>query len=274
MPPQLFWKRPRVELRPRSGRLKLEIVSHCWNYSQLLEYQLGSLVTNAPRELDVTFTAYFCREDQRTLELLRLASTHRLESLRWQWRAVAKEHLFRRAIGRNHAALTTDADWIWFTDCDLMFGAGCLDALSRALQGCVHPLVFPRHERLTKLLDESTLATQSPPRLRDAPDGLEFTTATRCKAQGPLQIAHGDWARAVGYCRDLTCYQRAEDRWRKTREDSAYRWLAGTAGEPLDVPAVSRLRHAAKGRYHGSTAHRSARLGLRKLQQLWRGAGG
>ena len=32
------------------------------------------------------------------------------------------ERLFRRAIGRNMAALTCNAEYIWFADCDYFFG--------------------------------------------------------------------------------------------------------------------------------------------------------
>lgn len=273
-PPALFGLRSRIEPQPRSGRLSIEIVSHCWNYSNLLEYQLGSLVAHPPRDVDATLTVYFSRADRRTLQLLELASSRTIPGLRWQWRAVDRPHLFRRAIGRNHAALQSKADWVWFTDCDVLFGEGCLDALGAALQGRVDPLVFPRQEQLTKLLDDSELASDSKPRLRELPAGLEFSTTTRSKAQGPLQIAHGDVARAMGYCRDIKCYQRAEAQWQKTREDSAFRWLLRTDGVPIDVPGVARLRHATKGRYHGPSSYKSLRLGLRRMQQLWRGAGG
>jgi hypothetical protein len=183
---------------------------------------------------------------------------------------LAKEHLFRRSIGRNHAALATRADWIWFTDCDLMFGEGCLDALGRALLGRVDPLVFPRQENLTTLLDDASLAGEAEPRLRQPSGELEFASTTATKAKGPLQITHGDVARALGYCRDIACYQRAEAAFAKCREDTAFRWILGTHGVPIDLPGVSRLRHATKGRYHGSDASNRLRLAVRRLQERWR----
>jgi len=42
----------------------------------------------------------------------------------WNWMPFEKESLFRRGIGRNQAALNTNAHWVWFTDCDLMFRKG------------------------------------------------------------------------------------------------------------------------------------------------------
>ena len=42
---------------------------------------------------------------------------------------------FRRGIGRNLAAKSTRADWIWFTDADIVFQEKCLDTLADLLQG-------------------------------------------------------------------------------------------------------------------------------------------
>src|SRR5690554_1584678 len=62
---------PPVDARAaRTGRLSLEVVSHCWNYAHLLVYQLSSLVLNPPRELDVTMTVFHAVEDERTVRLL------------------------------------------------------------------------------------------------------------------------------------------------------------------------------------------------------------
>ena len=77
-------------------------------------------------------------------------------------------------------------------------------------------------------------------------------------------------ARALGYCRDIACYQRAEAAFAKCREDTAFRWILGTHGVPIDLPGVSRLRHATKGRYHGSDASNRLRLAVRRLQERWR----
>ncbi len=100
-----------VQPRPLEGRPSLELVSHCWSYLHLLECQLGSLVASPPAEVEVTMTVYFCREDERTTRLLELAEAERVPNLRWSWRALPREQLYRRSIGRNHAALRTEADW-------------------------------------------------------------------------------------------------------------------------------------------------------------------
>jgi hypothetical protein len=273
LPLRGLWPPMTVTPEAREGRLGIELVSHCWNYSHLLECQLGSLLAHPPREVDVTMTVYFSREDQRTARLLELAGAREVPGVTWSWRALPKELLFRRSIGRNHAALSTSADWIWFTDCDVLFGEGCLDGLGRALQGRTEPLVFPAVERLTSLLEDEDLRGASEPALRLPGKDLEFVEVPVTKAKGPLQITHGDVARGMGYCRDMAVYQRPEPAFAKCREDTAFRWLLGTHGVPVDVPAVSRLRHLSKGRYTGTASGSVLRRTVRQVQERFRHPG-
>ena len=160
------------------------------------------------------------------------------------------------------------ADWIWFTDCDLTFQAGCLDALHHVLQGRQDALVHPAIEAKTDVYTDHD-AVQSnvlmEPRLLSLPD-----TAWRewpvTRATGPLQITHGDVARAVGYCRDVRFHQRPRARWQKASEDRLFRWLLGTQGVPIDLHGVCRVQHAEKGRYRSGTASADWRQWLRQRQ--------
>ena len=249
-----------------TGRLKLEIVSHCWKYAHFLAYQLSSLVLFPPRNLQVTLTVYFCREDRETCELLAWFENQAVDNVVWNWRALPRQQLFRRAIGRNHAAKNTQADWIWFTDCDLMFRLSCLDTLAQELQGRREALVYPKQERVTSLLPDhhSLLNREGLERLRDIPE-QQFVVQQRNRAAGPLQITHGDVARACGYCDNLRLYQTPSEKWCKAYEDRAFRWLLGTRGTPLDIPGVYRIRHITKGRYTGSEFNTGLRSRLRRL---------
>ena len=251
-------------------------MSHCWNYSHLLAYQLSSLVQHPPTKMDVTMSVFFCPEDSATLKLLERFSAIEIPGVTWSWRPLSRPELFRRSIGRNLAARETDADWVWFTDCDLMFREGCLDSLNEALRGRRDALVFPREERCTALLASSEPMLQS----ADGPspiveiDTEEFTVRSREKATGPLQITHGDVARACGYCASIRFYQQPSDVWRKCYEDTAFRWLIRTQGEPVDVPGVYRIRHVEKGRYTGSSLSTSARSLIRRFKSWLNELGG
>ncbi len=248
------------------GRLRLEIVSHCWQYAHFLLYQLSSLAKFPPSALSVTMTVYYNKADARTVELLEFFGEMAVPGVEWNWRELPAEKLFRRAIGRNERALASWADWIWFTDCDLLFREGCLDALSEALQGRRDSLVYPRTERVTPLLpDENPLLSPRSKELRVVDvDPHSFFEMNRGRATGPLQITHGDVARAAGYCNALSYYQRPSPVWAKAYEDRAFRWLLGSPGVPLEIPGVYRIRHQSKGRYKPGTFNARLRAALRR----------
>ena len=259
----------------RTGRLKLEIVSHCWNYSHFLVYQLSSLVLFQPLKIDVRMTVFYCQEDEKTSQLLDFIEQHQVPGVTWNWRSLPRQQLFRRGIGRNLAALETEADWAWFTDCDLMFRDNCLDELADLLQGRQDTLLFPQEERTTDLLAEDSPMLQvgaDTPQILDI-DASSFTSRQMTRATGPLQIAHGDVCRAVGYCRSIGVYQQPSETWCKAHEDRAFRWLLQSQGRPLPIPGVYRIRHISKGRYTGSQGSSRLRTQVRKLQSRLRDKG-
>lgn len=265
---------PKSERAARTGRLHIQIVSHCWRYAHLLAYQLSSLVNDPPRDVRVTMTVFHAPEDHDTVRLLELFGRMEVPNVTWNWEARDKTRVFRRSIGRNEAALGSDADWIWFNDCDVILKDGCLDALGIALQGRRDALVYPSHEFVSPVYEpgDPVLEAAREPRVVDIePDSFVRRDYTR--AVGAMQITHGDVARACGYCKDIGVFQQPTDRFAKAREDRAFRWLLGTSGVPLEVPGVYRIRHQAKGRYHEKGIHSRLRTRVRKIQ-LWMREGG
>ena len=257
------------ERKPRTGRLSLEIVSHCWNYSHFLVYQLSSLVLFPPSRIDATMTVFYCPEDKKTSRLLAFFEQQNIPGISWNWRPLPRQQLFRRGIGRNLAALETGADWVWFTDCDLMFRDDCLDALAELLQGRQDALLFPEEERTTDLLAEDNPMLQAGSEILNIDTSI-FSSRQMTRATGPLQIAHGDVCRAVGYCRSIGIYQQPSETWCKAHEDRAFRWLLRSQGRPLPIPGVYRIRHIYKGRYSGSMASNRLRTLVRILQSRLR----
>jgi hypothetical protein len=273
------WFRPPMppidQRQPFVGHLQLEVVSHCWRYAHLLVYQLSSLVQFPPSRATVTMTVYFCPEDADTAALLDWFGALQVPGVIWNWQPRPKQALFRRAIGRNEAALASRADWIWFTDCDLMFRRDCIDTLATLLQGRRDALVFPRMERCTAVLpDQDPLLNPQLEAKRLAEvDDASFVALRRTRATGPLQITHGDVARSQGYCRDLAYYQRPSATWCKAHEDRAFRWLLGTRGIPLDIPGVYRIRHETKGRYTRGAFNTRLRSAIRRLARAFKERG-
>ena len=263
----------RAERAAKRGVLELEIVTHCWQYAHFLVHQLTSIADQPPTDLRVTVTVFYSESDKATSALLDHFGTLKIPGVTWNWWALSEPQLFRRAIGRNLAAKATRADWVWFTDCDLMFRDDCLDQLAAALQGNSDSLVYPRQELVTPLLaDSDEMLSFDPSGAAKAPPvALErFYVSERGRATGPLQITHGDIARAGGYCDALGFYQRPSASWRKATEDRAFRWLLETQGEPIDVPGGYRIRHVSKGRYSGEGLGMRLRGWTRRLQSVLR----
>jgi hypothetical protein len=252
------------EITPYTGRLSLEIVSHCWNYSHLLAYNLSSFVNHPPTQIDVTVTVFFSPEDPNTVTMLDFFAAYDIPGVTWNWQPVATAQLLRRAIGRNKAALETTANWKWYLDCDLIFKGGCLDSLAHTLSGRTDALLFPKSEFITSLLPEDNpiLKNGHIPTVLDI-DTNKFHPNPITRAVGAYQITHGDVARACGYCNNIRVYQTPTMHWRKTYEDRTYRWLLRTQGSEIDIPNIYRIRHIAKGRYNSGTLRSKLRSFIR-----------
>ncbi len=242
------------ELSQSIAKPTLEIVSHCWQYAHLLIFQLSSLVNYPPRNINVIYHLFYAEEDRDTVELIRRFAELSVPNVEWRFSALPRDALFRRAIGRNKAAIETTADWVWFADCDLIFHDGCMDSVAASLAGKQFRLAYPSTEQITELLPANHALVAGKPSVQGIVDidaGMFFTNPIT-KAKGAFQIVHGDVARHCGYCKDLKFYQQPTKRWRKTFEDTAFRRLIDDEGLPVSILALHRIRHQQKGRYADS----------------------
>jgi Glycosyl transferase family 2 len=227
----------------------LEIVSHCWKYSRLLSYQLSSLVLRPPKKVAVTMTVFYAPTDKETHSVLKYFQSHSVANVRWHWKQLEECRLFRRAIGRNIAALATQSDWIWFCDCDQVFGAGCLDGLADELARAPTDFVYPQCVLFSpKQFAKGTLLSKAAaPQVREL-NASGFRPVQFNRAVGGLQILRGAIARRIGYCRHSRRFMRPADRWMRTFDDVEFRRVVGREGSPISVPQLYRIEHAAKGR--------------------------
>ena len=255
------------ELKQPQGKFQLQIVSHCWQYSHLSLFQLSSLVNYPPHDCELTYTLFYAAEDKGMCELIKHFSAIDLPNVTWDWQVLPKAQLFRRAIGRHQASLSSRADWLWFADCDLIFHEGCLDSVVAATTNKQTGLVFPDHEGITELLPgDHPMLNQSIGESGTIDiDTSLFTPNIITKAKGAFQIVHGDVARAVGYCGSIKLYQTPTHTWRKTYEDTVFRRMIGYDGEPVDIRNLYRIRHAEKGRYAKGSALGKIRGGIRRV---------
>ncbi len=256
------------ELSMPGNKPHLEIVSHCWQYAHMWSYQISSLLNFPPQSLSVTYTLYYADEDEKTQAMVDAFSDITVPNVTWNWNRLPKESIFRRAIGRNQAALNSTADWLWFSDCDLIFHRDCLDTLAGFLSTKQTGLLYPAYEGITDMLpsDHPMIDEDSERELPNDIDTSLFYRNDITKAKGAFQIVHGDVARAAGYCNKLSLYQQPDNRWRKTYEDTVFRNLIGYEGEPVEIPNLYRIRHVAKGRYTKDSNISELRSKIRHVQ--------
>lgn len=254
--------------KPAEQPKHIEIVSHCWNYSHLFAYQLQSLVNHAPNNMTITLTGFYSIEDQDSVALVEHFKQRQVPNVTWNFIPLSTPDLLRRAIGRNQAAKKTKADWIWFADCDLLFGEDTFESLQEQLTGEQSILVFPDTLYRTVLLpkDDQLLGAKTGDVDMSVLDTTDFHPYSYEKAAGAIQIIYGDIARDIGYCDDISCYQQPKERWVKTYEDRAIRWVLGTHGKPLPIRSVSIIRHVEKGRYMQDSALSEIRKKNRQIK--------
>lgn len=241
--------------------MHLEIVSHCWNYASLLNYQLSSLVLYAPSNVKITMTVFYSESDLMTERVLNYFGDFDPPNVNWNWQNLEVPNLMRRAIGRNMAAMESSADWIWFADADMCFRESCLDSLAEILTGEAlsedTSLVYPKHIHISRSHsagDDAIEAVRGTPQVADIATA-DYVPKRYRRAIGGVQIVRGDVARAHGYCSNIRRYMRPAHEWQATREDVAFRRQLGTRGVAISVPNITRIRHSTRGQDEPGVVH-------------------
>ncbi len=234
----------------------IEIVSHCWQYSRLLAYQITSAIRHAPPTGSVKLTIYYAPVDHATIETLDFFRRAKEEwngaaNLTIDARPLPRRSLFNRNIGRNMAALSTSADWIWFTDCDYAFGPKCFPSLTK-LDPEGETLVYPQivqihknHELGDRYINQVDAID---PWSEIDPD--DFLENRQRRAIGGIQIVPGDVARQVGYNpKQQRVVPDSVELMPNPRGDTSFRRGLETSGKPVAIEDVFRLRHTKAGRF-------------------------
>jgi hypothetical protein len=227
--------------------MQVEIVTHCWNYSRLLTYQLSSLLLYPPK-VETLVTVFAAKGDQDTINVVEGFRKLGVNARLW---ILPKPNLLNRAIGRNLAAQDTEAGVVWFTDADYLFRTGALDALA---SGVGKKLYRPRsveiHFNHATGDDYIDRITEIKPYDVDPKD---FEKQRLSRAIGGVQIVSGDTARRYGYLPASESHQAEyhEKHFKQSRSDRAYRNElqekgVDTSGKLL-IPGVYRIRHSESG---------------------------
>jgi hypothetical protein len=202
--------------------VSVEIVSHCWS-----------------------------QEDRGTVTAVKLFEDAGLNVRLW---ILPESHVKSRAIGRNMAAKTTEADVIWFTDCDVLFRGGAVDSLCATDNWTGgERLLSPTYVYNTKsreIGDEYIDRVESLCSYDVQP--IDFTKSKISRASGAYQIVSGDMARKYGYVPAVESHQEPflEATFKRNLSDVTYRRhlsREGVAWGGIEVPNVYRIRHSVSG---------------------------
>lgn len=244
----------------------LEIVTHCWSgldvpiYHRLLQLQLSSLVTHQTA-LQIRVSVCYTESDRMTSDMLAYFSKS-FASTNNKWLnpvSLPENQLFKRCIGRNILAKQTQADVVWFTDCDHIFYDSSLDDAYRECLQSKSPLIYPqsvwihKKHRIGDALIHSLEQTSKHIRIVSRSD---FVQTDPKIAIGGIQVVKGDFCRERGYM----------DRWKRRLQpsgsdsfeqclgDKKFRSYVGSS-EQRGINGVFRVRHSRTGRDQGQKDH-------------------
>ena len=232
----------------------IEIVSHCWNYTRLLVYQLSSLALYQPHT-PTLLTVFATESDEDTVAAVRVFREAGVNTRLW---LQPMSQVKKRSIGRNMAAKETKADVVWFADCDLFFGEGAMDALyvDEAWLG-EDRLFTPSHILNHKSCE---IGDEYIGRVKDLcsydVQDIDFKRNRIKKASGAYQIVSGDVARKYGYAPHVDRHQRPHylATFKRNFSDVTYRRSLSKAGVTrgkIEIPNVYRIRHTISGTNKG-----------------------
>lgn len=245
--------------------MSIHIVVHCYaaelpQFAVFLRHQLRSLVDHPPT-VPYLIEVCHCPDDRATSDVLSDFSTCTSLNLGLT-RILPPENLFRRAIGRNQASLRSHAELVWFSDCDYLFGEGCLDGLWKSWNELKSfaSMVFP--EQFMTMLNHQIgddLVREDAEGEADCSDDLTlrpdlFKVQLSKKAFGGLQVVPGSLARKHGYLDGDPKWQTPLVKpFSSFADDIAFRKACMKYGPivPVDVPNLFRMRHT-KSTYAGA----------------------
>lgn len=231
----------------------ITIAVHCWRYSRLLAYQLGSLIRWRPK-CQVLVRIFVADEDKPTLQTFRWYRDCQPPSVDMTAWRLPLGMLKNRSIGRNIAAMhADDTRLLYFSDCDYVFGPGYLDAVSEKVTDEM-PVAYPQWlHKCEPFVGDDYVDNAEPGKLMTI-DTDEFHPERLRKAIGGVQIVPWRIAKKYGYLPDSKRHQAEAANWKKTTSDVSWRkgvcreeGVANT-GVGLELPPVYRIRHSECGR--------------------------
>jgi len=236
----------------------INIITHCWalhlpQYATMLRCQLASIVHHQP-SCKVTVHVCYAAADHLTRDVIALATLWQTTTFRVVGYEMPPEKLMRRGIGRNELALANTADVVWFTDCDYMFGEGCLDTLAATPNP--KTLSYPLFTLSHAAADEGQAYITAVDRMGDdaCPEIVKegFVQFKNTKAFGGIMIVN-KFAARMGFARDDMARRGPvkDGEWPRTYCDVLARRAWGCyRGAKIILPELYRISHVVHGHLH------------------------
>ena len=244
----------------------VEVVTHCWagkldQYAWHLQLQLSSVFWFAPMEA-VSVTVCHASDDPLTCAVLEFFAGKFNSEHGGRLRTICLPHgqLFRRAIGRNMAALATTADLVWFADVDYFWKPGAFEFLQTLPHDVWSDMMMPLHVWRQLTWEHGDVLVRELRKggvgLVQVPPDAEFATHRERIPIGGMQIVSGDYCREHGYLNGtkwIKPLSPAPDSFTSFRDDIAFRKSVharrdGTRHEiRIAIPSVYRVRHSENG---------------------------
>lgn len=208
--------------------MKFEINTHCWKYYRLLTYHLSGFVLHPPKDCEVDVSVCYTKEDKQTSEVLDFFEPlfESIPNVNLVLHNMEVPQLMRRGIGRQERSFLTQADWMWYADCDMVVHGTCLDTMASHLATTSRLLYHPAYIQISKdhAIGDELIRAVKDTSLIEVPRDVSLWTKHRySRSIGGVQICDGKHLRNVGYLPAHSKYLRPCSRWRRTYEDRVFR---------------------------------------------------
>lgn len=235
--------------------MSITVVTHAWagkfpQYAAFLKYQIDSL-TRCCEECPtnpIDLVICYCVDDDLVTGVVRNCMLAGVTEMHWTTIPLPLAELGRRCIGRNKAAKTSQADFVFFTDVDHLFTPECFRQISWKFDeaGPNTVMIFPKEIKIHRLhsIGDYVTAHEDLP-LDQILASENFIPKRYNRAIGGVQIVRGDFARKYGYLAD-SGWEPTSTPFGDFADDIAFRRQCLGHGPivPVELDGIYRLRHS------------------------------
>ena len=231
--------------------MKLEVAIHCHNYQHRLSWMLSSILQQQGDKPDIVVSISYLPKsgDPNTEEVIKFFREKGLNIIAVELEDGQQQN---RAIPRNIRAKETEADWILFADCDMVYDKLFFEDVKKQLES-------DRYKDETKVIGADRHSLDIPFCIKFFEEDknqypCEIENVSEVVSKWPVQWVHGrkiaagnfQLARVEAIKEKGGIYSgRRRDYWRRTKSDRQFRTHMG-GRVPMAVLPQYHLNHDRK----------------------------